>query len=223
MIGIGKNHIALVTIGTLASILLVNAIAIGTDGHIALARHYENTQVFKKGHINIQTDTNQGQACETAGASSSISDSCTTSSLGGVIQSTQGAVPPSHSACTPLSTTTLPPPLTPTLLTITASPGIILSNGANQATVSGRLIDIVTGAGICGATIIISTPGPAIASNGQSLIDVVTATNGLFSTTFMGAGAAGDAPLNAAFAGGGIYGPSSASKLLIVAPSGVRN
>jgi hypothetical protein len=47
MIGIGKNRYkVLVTIVTLTSILIVNAIAIGTAGHIAFARHYDNTEKY---------------------------------------------------------------------------------------------------------------------------------------------------------------------------------
>jgi len=70
MIGIRKNHKALVTIAALASLLSINIMTIGTAGHIALARH---------GGINVQTDTNQGQAYETASGTSPISDSCTAS------------------------------------------------------------------------------------------------------------------------------------------------
>jgi hypothetical protein len=210
MISIGKNHYkALVTITALASVLIVNAMAIGTDGHIALARHHDNTKVFENSHINVQTDTDQRQACETAGDTSPISDSCTDSSSSDTIPQ-----------CTPLSSLTATT-VHPTVLTLVVSPTQILSNGANKATVSGTLIDTVTGARICGATITIATPGPAIASNGRSIVNVVTAPDGTFSTTFMGAGVAGDAPLNAAFAGAGIYGPSFASTLLIITPSAV--
>ena len=43
----GKNRYkALITITALASVLIINATAIGSDGHIALARHYDDTQVF---------------------------------------------------------------------------------------------------------------------------------------------------------------------------------
>ena len=66
MISIGKklfltrkitNHYkALVAMAALAIVLIVNTVAIGTDGHIALARHYDNTKVFENSHINIKTD-----------------------------------------------------------------------------------------------------------------------------------------------------------------------
>jgi hypothetical protein len=53
---------------------------------------------------------------------------------------------------------------------------------------------------------------------GTESVNVVTASDGTFSATFMSAGSAGDAPVNAAFAGGGIYGPSAASTLVVLAP-----
>jgi hypothetical protein len=110
MIGIGKNHCkVLATIAALASVLIVNAVTIGTGGHIALARDHDNTKVFENSDINVQTDTGQRQVCKTGGSTSPISDSCTASSSntisqdGGVIQSpTQGAKPSS----TPSSTET---------------------------------------------------------------------------------------------------------------------
>jgi hypothetical protein len=95
MISIGKNHktaTALLTIVVLASVLIVNAVTIAS-GHIALARHHDKTEVLENSHINVETDTNQGQACETAGGTSPISGSCTASSTdtisqrGGVVQS----------------------------------------------------------------------------------------------------------------------------------------
>src|SRR5215831_13373173 len=134
MIGIGSNDKALVTIAALASILIVNAIAIGTDGHIALARHYDNTQVYKNSNINIQTDTNQGQACETAGGASPISGSCTTSSSNTI---SQGTSPASTSPCTPT--------MHPTRLTLTAT-----SPSPGAAALTGTLTDTCTGSGVPG-------------------------------------------------------------------------
>jgi hypothetical protein len=115
MIGIGKNHnsaTALLTIVVLASMLIVNTVSIGT-AHIALARHHDSTKAFENSGINVQTDTNQGQACETASGTSPISGSCTASSTdtisqrGGIVQS-----PPS--SCSPT--------MHPTVLTLTISP-----------------------------------------------------------------------------------------------------
>lgn len=110
MIGIGKDHYkVLATIAALASVLIVNAVTIGTGGHIALARDHDNIKVFENSDINVQTDTGQRQVCKTGGSTSPISDSCIASSSnavsqdGGVIQSpTQGAKPSS----TPSSTET---------------------------------------------------------------------------------------------------------------------
>ena len=85
MTGIG-NHKALVTIATLASILIVNAMTVGTGGHIALARQHDTTKVFQNSGINVSTDTNQGQACETASGTSPISGSCNASSSNTISQ-----------------------------------------------------------------------------------------------------------------------------------------
>ena len=137
MISIGKNRYkVLVTIVTLASILIVNAITIGTDGHIALARHYDNIQVFKNSHINVQTHTNQRQDCETTGGTSPISDSCTAASTNTI---SQGTPPVSTSPCTTTSH--------PTVLTLSLPIPV-----AEIVLVTGTLTDTCTGLGVAGAT-----------------------------------------------------------------------
>lgn len=136
----------LVTIAALASILVVNAGLIG-NGQIALARHHDST--FENSGINVQTDTNQGQACDSG--TSPISGSCTASSTdtisqaGGVVQS-----PPS--SCRPT--------MHPTALTLTPNP-----NTENGLILRGTLIDTCTGLGVPRAFITFTGTGPTLKSS----------------------------------------------------------
>ena len=82
-----KNHkTALVAIVSIAAMIAVSTIAIGSV-HAAdtitttITKHTNNTGV------NVQTDTNQKQNCETAGGTSPISMSCTGNSNDQVTQS----------------------------------------------------------------------------------------------------------------------------------------
>jgi hypothetical protein len=199
MIGIGKNHKALVTIATLASILVVNAMSIGIVG-IALARHHDTTKTFENGGVIVQTDTNQGQACETASGTSPISDSCTASSSdtisqgGGVVQShPQGP----HSPCTPT--------MHPTILTLTLPTTV---PPLSSVVVTGRLTDTCTGSGVAGATITFTKNfgfgGPSSA---------VTDTTGTYTTDFTANAPPSDFKfmVRAHFAGQGIYEPSNSA------------
>jgi hypothetical protein len=81
----------------------------------------------------------------------------------------------------------------------------------SKVTISGTLIYTVTGSWICGATVTISNPGLLA----PGTVNVVTAPNGTFSATFT---TTGDAPVNAIFTGGGIYGPSAGSTLVTITP-----
>jgi hypothetical protein len=135
MIGIGKNRYkTLVTITAVASVLIINAITTGTDGHIALARHHDNTKVFENNIpflFSFPIDTHQRQACTTAGGTSPISDSCTASSSDTV---SRGTASPS---C---------PTIHPTALTLTISPTTV---GVSQhVTLTGTLADTCTGSGL---------------------------------------------------------------------------
>ena len=90
----GKNHkstTALVAIAILAGVLIVNTVVIGSR-HNTLAHKAKSTS-FENSHINVQTDTNQGQACETVGGTSPISNSCSSASSDTI---TQGAPPPNQ-------------------------------------------------------------------------------------------------------------------------------
>ncbi len=82
-----KNHkpaTVLVAIAALASVLVISTVTIGS-GHIALAdtitKHFNNTG------INVQTNTDQKQYCDTAGGTSPIAGSCTPTSTDTVTQS----------------------------------------------------------------------------------------------------------------------------------------
>ncbi|MFY9794731.1 MAG: hypothetical protein WAK17_18215 [Candidatus Nitrosopolaris sp.] len=77
---------ALVTIAAIAAVLAVNTIAIG-NGRSASAATDVITKHFNNTGINVQTDTNQKQDCETAGGSSGIANSCTATSTDNVAQS----------------------------------------------------------------------------------------------------------------------------------------
>ena len=68
-----KTPAVLVAIAAIAAALVGSTVAIGS-GHMALAANVNNTG------INIPTDTQQKQECETAGGTSPIDGSCTASS-----------------------------------------------------------------------------------------------------------------------------------------------
>jgi hypothetical protein len=85
-----KNHktATLLTISAIAAVLVVSTVAIGS-GRIALAQTETDnvTKNLNNTGINVQTNTNQKQDCDTAGWNSGIKDSCTASSFDKVDQS----------------------------------------------------------------------------------------------------------------------------------------
>jgi hypothetical protein len=189
MTSIGKNRYKVLMTTAFASILIVNAVTIGTAEHIAAARH-DNTNVFENSHINVQTDTGQRQDCETAGSASPISGSCTASSTDTI---SQGAPSP----CTARHQTVLTLSLFPT------SPRAL-----NPITVTGALTDTCTGLGIPGATITFTVnfgfPGPSSS---------VTDATGTYTTDFIAAAPPSgfQYTVQAHFAGQGIYEPSNSA------------
>jgi hypothetical protein len=192
------NGAFLVIMGAIATLFLGGM----ESGHVALARHYDNTKVFENNHINVQTDTNQGQACETAGGTSPISDSCTASSTNTISQGTPPA-PPS-----PCTTT-----MHPTVLTLTISPTTVPPGTAVSLT--GTLTDTCTGQGVPHVTIAFtfqfpSPPGFGLIGVGRAM----TTTNGGFGLT-IGVpfqAIAGTGTVHAQFGGQGILGHSSATQ-----------
>jgi hypothetical protein len=83
-----KTATALVAISAIAAVLVVSAVAIGS-GRIALADTETITKTIHVNNtgVNVPTDTNQKQDCQTVGGSSGISSSCTASSTDTVTQS----------------------------------------------------------------------------------------------------------------------------------------
>jgi hypothetical protein len=86
MTGINQKT-ALVAIAAIATVLAVSTIAIG-NGRMAFAA--ETTTITKNTNntgINVPTDTNQKQDCQTVGGTSGISGSCIGTSTDTVTQS----------------------------------------------------------------------------------------------------------------------------------------
>jgi hypothetical protein len=83
-----KPATALVAIAALAGIVAVSTVAIGI--HTVFAADTDTTTITKNINntgVNVQTDTNQKQNCETAGGMSTLSGSCIASSGDTVTQS----------------------------------------------------------------------------------------------------------------------------------------
>jgi hypothetical protein len=81
-----NNHKTLIA---LASISAIAAVLTGSAVHLPLADTSTTTitKTTTNSGVNVQTDTNQKQNCETAGGSSPISMSCTAASSDTVSQS----------------------------------------------------------------------------------------------------------------------------------------
>jgi hypothetical protein len=93
MTGINQKT-ALVAIVAIAAVLAVSTIAIG-NGRMALAADTNTKTVtihVNNTGVNVPTDTNQKENCQTVGGTSGISDSCratstnTVTSSGGILQ-----------------------------------------------------------------------------------------------------------------------------------------
>ena len=84
-----KQAKTLLAIAAITTVLAVSTIAIG-NGRMALAAETTTTTVTKNLNntgVNVQTETNQPQNCQTVGGNSGISGSCTASSIDTVTQS----------------------------------------------------------------------------------------------------------------------------------------
>jgi hypothetical protein len=77
---------SLIAIAAIATVLAVSTIAIG-NGRLALADTTTITKHTNNTGVNVPTDTNQKQNCESAGGNSGIAMSCTTNSNDQVTQS----------------------------------------------------------------------------------------------------------------------------------------
>ena len=85
-----KNHkpaTVLVVIAALAGVLVVSTVTIGSI-HKALADESKTiTKNVTNSGVNVPTDTDQKQECETAGGNSGVTNSCTAASTDTVTQS----------------------------------------------------------------------------------------------------------------------------------------
>jgi hypothetical protein len=83
-----KPTTVLVAIAALAGMLAVSTVAIGSV-HKALAETVTITKDLRVNNtgVNVPTNTDQKQNCETAGANSGIGGSCTASSTDTITQS----------------------------------------------------------------------------------------------------------------------------------------
>lgn len=182
----------------MAAIVALFVIAM-ESGHIALARHHDNTKVFENGHINVQTDTGQGQGCETTGGTSPISGSCTASSTDTITQGT----PPSP--CTP---TMHPTTLTLNPITNLGRPGLFV-------TVTGTLTDACTGSVVGGATITFTGTG---VPPGLTAVTDAKLLQRTFNTVYPRPLLRGTYTVQAHFAGQGIFGPSNSGTQTFTVP-----
>jgi hypothetical protein len=82
-----KPATVLFAIAALAGVLVLSTVAIGSV-HKALAADTKTiTKSVNNTGVNVPTDTDQKQNCQTAGGSSGISGSCTASSTDTITQS----------------------------------------------------------------------------------------------------------------------------------------
>ena len=79
-----KTATVLVVLAAIATVLITSTVAIGS-GHTALAVNGNKTK--ENDGISIPTKTHQKQECQTAGAASPVSLSCTAVSLNNVSNS----------------------------------------------------------------------------------------------------------------------------------------
>ena len=86
MTGINQKT-ALVAIVTIATVLAVSTIAIGNGRMVSATETTTVTKNINNTGVNVQTETNQPQNCQTVGGNSGISGSCTASSTNTVAQS----------------------------------------------------------------------------------------------------------------------------------------
>ena len=88
---IKNQKTALFTIAAIAAVLAVSTIAIG-NGRMALAETDTKTVTIHVNNtgINVPTETNQKQQCDTVGANSPIGNSCIASSTDNINQ--QGGI-----------------------------------------------------------------------------------------------------------------------------------
>jgi hypothetical protein len=85
-----KNHktpTVLFAIAALAGVLVLSTVAIGSVRNTLGVETITITKSVNNTGVNVPTDTDQKQNCQTAGGSSGISGSCTASSTDTITQS----------------------------------------------------------------------------------------------------------------------------------------
>ena len=85
-----KNHktpTVLVAIATLVGVLVVSTVAIGSIHNALGAETVTITKTVNNTGVNMPTDTDQKQNCQTVGANSGIGGSCTANSNDQITQS----------------------------------------------------------------------------------------------------------------------------------------
>jgi hypothetical protein len=78
---------ALVAIAAVATVLIVSTIAVGIGRAASAAETTTITKRVNNTGVNVQTETNQPQTCQTVGGTSGISGSCLGTSTDTVTQS----------------------------------------------------------------------------------------------------------------------------------------
>lgn len=156
--------------------------------------------------VNVQTEINQKEYCKTDSPNSPISDLCTARFSNTIIQSGRSedtnteSAPASASTSAPTSTSTHTTATHPTVLMINVAPNPVVRG--QMVTVSGLLINTLSGSGVGGATIKFTGPPGRL----------VTSQDGSFSTSFTAA-TVGRSTIQAHYAGAGIYESSDSVKI----------
>jgi hypothetical protein len=87
MTNVKNQKTALVAIAAIAALIVVSTIAIGNGRVASAAETTTVTKTVNNTGVNVQTDTNQKQNCQTVGGYSGIADSCKADSTDKVDQS----------------------------------------------------------------------------------------------------------------------------------------
>jgi hypothetical protein len=185
-----KTSTALVAITVVAGFLFANTGSL----HVVLAAN----------DVNVQTEINQKEYCKTDRANSPISDLCTARFSNTIIQNgrSEGTNPESAATSTSTTPTTATHPTVLTVLTLNIAPNPVIRG--QVVTVSGLLINTLSGSGMAGAMIKLSGPVGRL----------VTSPDGSFSTSFT-ATTTGRSTIQAHYAGAGIYEPSDSVKIAL--------
>jgi hypothetical protein len=182
---------------TLMAIAIVVGVLVTSTGSLQI--------VLAARDANVQTELNQQEYCKTDRPNSPISDLCTARFSNTIIQSgrsedTNTESAPDSNSTPPTPTPTHTTATHPTVLTINVAPNPVIRG--QMVTVSGLLLNTLSGSVVGGATIKFTGPPGR----------VITSPDGSFSTSFK-AVTAGKSTIQAHYAGAGIYKPSDSVKI----------